>query len=204
MRSGVDFLALFLLVFPLMFSPGPSNILSAASGSKYGLRRTVPFVIGMDIMVLVPALVIGLGLTSLLVLDSVLAGFQIAGVLFILFLAWRLWTDAPLVASKALERDPGLIEGAMVQLANIKGLVLLLVVYSQVYDTGTGRMRTVIEISLALTVFSLMSHFAWAWGGDWLARRINTPRAIRMLNRSYAVLLVLTCAVLLITAPPQF
>lgn len=204
MTSVADVFALFLLVFPLMFSPGPSNILSAASASKHGMRRTVPFVIGMDIMVLVPALVIGLGLSGLFAHQSVLSAFQIAGVAFILFLAWRLWTDAPLVAHKRLEGNPGLVEGALVQFANMKGLVLLLVVYSQFVDTGADRVQGVIKISIALTLFSLMSHFAWAFGGDWLAKRTNTPSSIRLLNRVYAVLLVLTCVGLLISSPPQF
>jgi len=192
-----DLVSLFLLVVPIMFIPGPSNILSAAAASKYGLRRTVPFVIGMDIMVFVPALLLGFGITSILVSPTILTGFQIIGIAFILFLAWKLWQDEPLVARKSLDGEPGLLEGALVQLANMKGLALLLVVYSQRLHDETSPVRSVIEISLALTVFSLGSHFSWAFGGDWLAKHVNTPRSIRLLNRGYAVLLILTCLVLL-------
>ena len=47
---------LFLLVFPLMFSPGPTNFLCAASGSRHGVVRSVPMILGMDLMVFLPAL----------------------------------------------------------------------------------------------------------------------------------------------------
>lgn len=193
MNSSADYLALCLFVFPLMFSPGPSNLLSAAAASRFGVLGTVPFVIGMDLMVLLPALAVGYGLVNLLALNpDVLMVLQLAGIAFILYLAISFWRAEPEEAKASLQHSPGLVHGAIVQFANIKGLVLLLLVYSQFLDSQTVDGQTVLAISLALTALSLVSHFSWAFFGDLLARCANTVPAIRLQNRIYAVLLCLT------------
>lgn len=193
MTNAADLLALCLFVFPLMFSPGPSNLLSAAAASRFGMAGTVPFVIGMDLMVLLPALAVGYGLVSVIALNpAILTVLQVAGAAFIVFLAVSFWRAEPDKAQAALEKTPGLLHGAVVQFANIKGLVLLLLVYSQFLNAASVDGHTVLYISLVLTLLSLASHFSWAFFGDLLSRFANTASAIRLQNRIYAVLLCLT------------
>jgi hypothetical protein len=43
------FLALFVFAFVMSFTPGPNNILLAASGVNFGFARTVPHMIGVTI-----------------------------------------------------------------------------------------------------------------------------------------------------------
>ncbi|WP_193180951.1 LysE family translocator [Nisaea sediminum] len=192
MSTPTDLLLLFLMVFPLMFSPGPSNLLCAAAGGRFGVARSIPFVIGMDVMVFVPAFLVGTGFSS--VLKRVPDAFhyiQIAGALFILFLAWKILRSSEAAEDQRLQgAAPGLFEGAMVQLLNGKGLALLLVIFSQFADPGRPSWRVALEIAAALTIFSLASHFSWLTGGAWLATRFNSPKAVRIQNLVYALLLV--------------
>ena len=191
MGSPGDVFLLFLMVFPLMFSPGPSNLLCAASGGKFGVARSVPFVIGMDVMVFVPALAVGLGMAEMLgFVPELLRYVQIGGALFVVYLAWKI------VASNTLDRRdidgpaPGVVDGILVQTFNAKGLALLLVIYSQFLDPARPAWLAALEISLALTVFSLVSHFSWLAGGAWLAARFTSARAMKIQNAVYAALLV--------------
>lgn len=191
MAAPTDVFLLFLMVFPLMFSPGPSNLLCAASGGKFGVARSVPFVIGMDLMVFVPALAVGVGMAEVLGhLPALFRYVQVGGALFIVYLAWRI------VSSSTLERRdldgpaPGVVDGILVQALNAKGLALLLVIYSQFLDPARPVWLAALEISLALTVFSLVSHFSWLVGGAWLAARFTSPPALKLQNGVYAALLV--------------
>ena len=36
------------VMFPLVFSPGPANIVFAASGAKVGIKRSIPLIAGVD------------------------------------------------------------------------------------------------------------------------------------------------------------
>lgn len=191
MATPSDVVLLFLMVFPLMFSPGPSNLLCAASGGKFGVVRSIPFVVGMDLMVLVPAFVVGLGMAEILAqVPAVFRYVQIGGALFILYLAWKI------VRSNTVDRRdldgpaPGVVDGMLVQLLNAKGLALLLVIYSQFLSPARPVWLAALEISVALTVFSLVSHFSWLTGGAWLATRFTSPRAMTIQNAVYATLLV--------------
>jgi len=199
MASPTDVFLLFLMVFPLMFSPGPSNLLCAASGGKFGIARSVPFVIGMDLMVFVPALAVGLGMAELVGrVPGIFRYVQIGGAIFIVYLAWRI------LGANTLERRdvdgpaPGIVEGMVVQAGNAKGLALLLVIYSQFLHPGRPVWLAALEISLALTVFSLISHFSWLTAGAWLAARFTSPRAMKIQNAVYATLLVGVAAWLLL------
>jgi len=191
MAAPTDLFLLFLMVFPLMFSPGPSNLLCAAAGGKFGVARSVPFVIGMDLMVFVPALAVGVGMAQILGwVPGMFRYVQIGGAVFIVYLAWKI------VSSSTLERRdldgpaPGVVDGMLVQALNAKGLALLLVIYSQFLSPDRPVWLAALEISLALTAFSLVSHFSWLLGGAWLASRFTSPRALKRQNAAYAVLLI--------------
>lgn len=191
MASPTDVFLLFLMVFPLMFSPGPSNLLCAASGGKFGVARSVPFVIGMDLMVFVPALAVGFGMAE--VLRHVPDAFryvQIAGAAFIVYLAWKILGSDSFDRRDLQGTAPGVVDGIVVQAFNAKGLALLLVIYSQFLHPDRPVWLAALEISAALTVFSLVSHFSWLIGGAWLASRFTSPRALKVQNGVYAALLV--------------
>ena len=56
------FIAWFGVVFPLIFSPGPANIVFALSGAKQGVRKSMPLLLGVDLVYILCSLIIGFGL----------------------------------------------------------------------------------------------------------------------------------------------
>ncbi len=60
------FLLFFGLMFPLVFSPGPANIVFAMSGIKQGVRGSIPLIIGVDLVFIIYSLLIGFGLGEIL------------------------------------------------------------------------------------------------------------------------------------------
>ena len=71
------------------FTPGPNNIMLAASGANFGLMRTVPHMLGVTIGFGVLLLLLGLGLDQLFQqFPLVQQIFRISALSFILYLAW--------------------------------------------------------------------------------------------------------------------
>ncbi len=96
MSTVADHVRLLLVVIPFIAAPGPGNIMCAAVGARYGLSRTLPFIAGLELMVFLPALAVGFGVGELLErAGSALAWLQVAGSIFILYLAVRLLRDPP-------------------------------------------------------------------------------------------------------------
>lgn len=200
MTSAADVLLLFLLVFPLIFSPGPSNLMCAVAGAKFGVSRSIPLVVGMNIMVLGPALAVGFGVGEALDhFPGVIGYVQYAGAAFILYLAYRILTSGGFDQRDLEGRAPGVVAGVLLQTLNAKGLALLLVIYSQFLNADGQVWIAVVKISVVITVISLLCHFFWLFGGSWLAKTFASPRALRVQNGIYAALLVAVALWLMVT-----
>lgn len=83
------FLAWFAVMFPLVFSPGPANIAFAATGSQVGLKRSLPFLIGIDLVFIIQTVIVGFGLGQIVeTYPSIMIGMQLLGAIYLLYLAY--------------------------------------------------------------------------------------------------------------------
>lgn len=87
-------------------TPGPNNLMLTASGANFGVRRTLPHLLGVGLGQPVLQLVLALGLYPLFERWPLLRlGLQIFGSLYLLWLAWRI----------AVAGAPGIRPGAPVR-----------------------------------------------------------------------------------------
>ena len=91
------YLAILLFTATASITPGPNNIMIMASGVNFGIRRSLPHVLGICLGF--PAMVIALGLglgaifESIPILHEVI---KILGVSYLLYLAWLVASSSPL------------------------------------------------------------------------------------------------------------
>lgn len=87
---NLEFLILWLAVlFPLVYSPGPGNILCAVCGAANSFRGAAPFILGLDVVYTAYAALMGLGLGAVIQRHPpAFAALQFAGVLYLLYLAY--------------------------------------------------------------------------------------------------------------------
>lgn len=190
-----DYVRLLLVVVPFIGAPGPGNLMCAATGSRHGIRQAIPFIIGLEVMVFIPAMAVGLGVGEVL---SRTGGFldwlQVAGSLFILFLAVRLLLDPPApvidsdIAQRIGGRAPSFYDAVLLQALNAKGAAVLLVIFAEFADRANP-VATAFRISAVVTVVSLIFHVLWLRLGQWLSQRFSSPRALRVQGWIYALML---------------
>lgn len=56
-----EILTLLIFLFPLAFSPGPGNMFFAASGARFGFKKTLAANIGYHLATIIITLLIGFG-----------------------------------------------------------------------------------------------------------------------------------------------
>ncbi|MEO1720154.1 MAG: LysE family translocator, partial [Pseudomonadota bacterium] len=96
------FWALLAYAFATSITPGPNNLMLMASGTNFGVRRTVPHALGVALGFAVLAVCAGLGLVQ--VFDAVPGAYTaltIFSVAYMLFLAWKIANAAPHVSDEA-------------------------------------------------------------------------------------------------------
>ena len=187
-----NLLAVITFAMVTAFTPGPNNLMLAASGANFGFRRTVPHIAGITIGFMTVFLAAGSGLASLFAaLPQLYDLLKILSVLFLIYLAWRIGS-----AGRAERRDRyrplSFTQAALFQAVNPKGVSVIISTVSA-YTSDAHSLAS--EISVLLTVFVLTTIGAttsWCLFGTAIARIFTTRRKLRMFNVTMALLLILS------------
>jgi threonine/homoserine/homoserine lactone efflux protein len=85
------FLALLGFAFVTSVTPGPNNMMLLASGVNFGLRRTVPHMLGISVGHSVMVFLVGLGVAGVFLAHPfALMALKAAAVGYMLWLAWKI------------------------------------------------------------------------------------------------------------------
>ena len=192
--SSAEFIALITLATVGTFTPGPNTALSATLAANYGLRSALPFVCavpaGWGILLIINAA--GLGV-MVLGYPPLRFGLLAAGVLYLLWLAWKLAATQRL-SDSAQGPVVGFRQGVMLQFINIKAWFLALSVVSGWVIGHGDTLNRLLETLPIFMFFGLSSNLTYAWIGaslrDWLRGPNDTARRLQWFNRCMALALL--------------
>ena len=183
-------MAAFALVASI--TPGPVNIVALGSGARYGFRATLRHVLGATLGFVLLLVLMGLGLHELLVVWPFLTrGVQLAGVAFLLFMAWKLAADNGQLGAGKEDKAPSMFYGALMQWLNPKAW--LACVAGMGAFVADGDARLIWQFAAIYLVVCYLSVACWAYAGTFLRGYLSNARGMRLFNRSMSLLLVV-CA----------
>lgn len=174
----------------MSITPGPNNIMLWASGANYGVRRTLPHILGINLGFGSLVLLCGLGLGALFeAFPTVQTFLKIAGSLYLLYLAYRIAT-ASFGGAASAGRPFTFWEAAGFQYANPKAWVMGLTVMSAFAFTGVPFAVKAVLITLVVMLVNLPCITVWAVFGTAIGRFLTNKRALLSFNLTMAALLV--------------
>lgn len=190
--------AFLLAAFALTGSPGPNTLSAAAVGASFGRVRGLRYMAGLNLGVMLVALVVGTGISgAILALPGVTPVITALAVLYFLYLAWKIAT-APAIGQleDTSATPPRLIDGVVVTLANPKAYAAMAALFSgYVLIAGDPVLDGLWKALLILGVIIIVN-FLWLVTGAELARHLRSPRAARTVNIGFALLLLVSVATL--------
>lgn len=189
--SSINWLLWLSTMAPLTLSAGPGNLMVATSGAQSGVRRSVRFIVGLDITYFLLAVLVGLGLYHTLMNSPTLVWLlQVVGSFYILWLGVRL-LRRPLKAPGDTTLHLQFRDGIVVQLGNVQGIVMLLVMFSTFVPTGDTRSSVVLILSAALISLNFFSHIIWVSMGSTVQKLIRArPRLLVFQNAVFGLMLI--------------
>lgn len=190
--------AFFVFAVVAAITPGPSNVMLAATGANVGVLRGLPCLLGVGAGMGLMMFLVALGLGSL-VLGSqpVAAALKWCGAGFLLWLSWKIATAGTTVAPKG-GRPIGFIGAALFQWLNPKSWLVSTSAagtYLQ-SDAGTAFTQSVAIGALFLAA-AIPSGFVWLAAGVALQRVLDSPRRLRTFNIAMGMLLASSVVVFL-------
>ena len=188
----MDGLPGFLLAsVALAGSPGPATLSLAAAGAAFGARRVAGYFAGILVGMVGVMAIVASGMVGLiLALPGATPIVTAVAAVYFVWLAWRIATAPPLAAASDERRPPSFMGGLGLSLINPKGYAAMAALFS---GFVLLRGQVALDVSLKIVLLTLLIaavNTAWLWSGALLTRFFRDPRTNRIVNVSFAVLLL--------------
>jgi threonine/homoserine/homoserine lactone efflux protein len=184
----------FCAVYTLaVATPGPGIAAIVARSLAHGFEGAPAFVAGFIVGDLLWFGIAATGLAALAkTAATVFVVIKWAGVAYLLYLAWKLWTAPPghVEAAAADGRQHGwraFVASLMLTLANPKAILFFLALLPTVVDLASMNAVRFLEISMAIAIVLPAVLFSYVFLAARARQLFTTPQAVRRLNRSSGV-----------------
>lgn len=178
-------------------TPGPVNVLSAMSGARFGVRRSLPYVLGATTSFVAILMLLGLGFREMLgLVERFSLALTLAGAGYMLYLAWRIAADSGEMSFAATEgARPGFLTGLVTQGLNPKAWIVSLsaiTIYVAPHADYSARLAVFGGLFYLICAVSLA---AWVVIGAQVARFNGN---VALFNRVMAALLALSVVLIVL------
>lgn len=188
--------ALIIYSFVSSITPGPNNLMLMASGANYGVKRTIPHMLGIGVGFTFMIVIVGIGIIGLFNLwptsYTVLKGLSIA---YMLWLAWKIATAAAPDSKQVGSKPFTFLEAALFQWVNPKAWAMALTAIS-VYAPKQD-LLSVLSLACLFGIVNLPSVSAWVFLGKGMRYWLKAPNHLRLFNWGMAALLVASLVIML-------
>lgn len=182
--------ALLLFAFVASATPGPNNLMLMTSAANFGIRRTVPHMMGVCIGVIVMILLLGTGLMQ--AFDQVSWSYDLLKLLCVLYMGY-LALKLMKTQTKDLHADGsgeplGFLQAALFQWVNPKVWSMALAAIT-LYSPERS-FDNVLLIASAFAIVNLPSIGIWVVLGQQVRNYLRSAARLKAFNISMVVLLL--------------
>jgi threonine/homoserine/homoserine lactone efflux protein len=184
--------ALIAFAFVNCVTPGPNNVMLWASGAAFGMRRTVPHIIGTSVGIGLMALSVAAGLGALATaVPGIAFAMKVAGSVYLLYLALQIAGMRGLMATE-IARPLGLPAAAAFQVINPKAWIFALGAMTTFRPTGLSVVAGSLLIAVTMAAVVLPTAALWAAAGGAINRLMAGEGRRRLVAAILAILVVAT------------
>lgn len=174
------FVSWFLLMAPLVMSPGPANLVFAASGAKFGVRNSVALLVGVDLTFVLYSIIFGFGLGYFLQENAfIYSAVKILGVGYLLYLTYK-FVKSPMIhqaanGDKTQDRYT-FMDGVILNATNPKAWAMLITMFAVFVDGSFDETLQIWLLVAWLFVLNVLTHFLWIYMGSQLVTLLVDAR----------------------------
>lgn len=174
-----------------LFTPGPNNIMLMTSGLNFGVRRTLPHLLGVSLGFAVMVMGVGFGLGAVFeTWPALYPVLKYVGACYLIFLAWKIAMSGPIAADESPQGSPmTFLQAAAFQWVNPKAWIMA-VGATSAYAGVAAFPYNVLIMSTLFGTLGFASSGTWVGFGFGLQRIVRNPKSVRLFNWIMAVLLV--------------
>jgi len=185
-----ELLLLIGISLSLGFTPGPNNAVAAYSGFNFGIRKTLPLILG-----------VGFGYTTLIILINfvLISTFKnypiiheiirIIGTFFLIYLAYKISFSKTSSDGKT-ESPVKFFDKFIFQFINPKGVMAGVTLSSNFVEQGVNYLNHSIWVIVVCSVTAFLSITSWTILGKFLRKFATNNNFIKRFNYAMSLLLI--------------
>ena len=187
-----EIISICLFWFVTAFTPGPNNIVASYSGFNFGIKKTIPHILGVTLgfTALIISLIIGL-INIFKVYPNIQEVLKYLGTLFLLYLAFKISFSSSDNSSNS-ENPVKFIETFLFQFLNPKGVIVGIIVVSTYIQVDENYVNYSLQVIILALLFSVTSITSWTLVGRFLRKFATNEKFIKYFNYAMSVLLLLS------------
>ena len=190
-------LAFLVASWLISLSPGAGAISCMSAGMRFGYRRALPNIIGLELGILFILAIVAAGLGAVLAASTIaFTAVKWLGVGYLVWLGIQQWR-APAIApdiDAAVATDGGanalLLRGFLVNATNPKGILFMLAVLPQFIDPARPQLVQYVICGGTLLFTDLVVMSGYTGLAARVLRLLRAPRHLRAMNRAFGGLFI--------------
>ena len=183
---------LFLLIgisCSLGFTPGPNNAVASYSGFNFGIKKTIPLIMGVWLGYTVLVILINFVLISTFIKYPLIQEvIKILGTLFLIYLAYKISFSEPSKEGKKIN-PVKFIDTFTFQFLNPKGVMAAITLISNSV-LENDYLNSSLTVIVVCSLTALTSITAWAFLGKFLRNFATNNNFIKRFNYAMSLLLI--------------
>ena len=183
---------LFLLIgisCSLGFTPGPNNAVASYSGFNFGIKKTIPLIMGVWLGYTVLVILINFVLISTFIKYPLIQEvIRILGTLFLIYLAYKISFSETSKEGKKIN-PVKFIDTFTFQFLNLKGVMAAITLISK-FVLENDYLNSSLIVIIVCSLTALTSITAWAFLGKFLRNFATNNNFIKRFNYAMSLLLI--------------
>ena len=185
-----DLLLLIGISFSLGYTQGPNNTVASYSGFNFGIKKTIPLILGVWLGYTVLVVLINFVLISTFVKYPIIQEvIKILGTFFLFYLAYKISFSSRSTDNKK-EKPVKFFDTFIFQFLNPKGIMAAVTLISKFVKEEDYIMSSLSVIAVC-SLTALTSITAWAFLGKFLRNFATNINFIKRFNYAMSLLLIL-------------
>ncbi|QEN85457.1 LysE family translocator [Labrys sp. KNU-23] len=183
-------IAFVIYAFVTSITPGPNNTMLLTSGANYGLKATMPHLLGINLGFCVLVLAAGFGIGGLFSAFPLLHTLlRYGGAAYLLYLAWKIARAGGPNAEGGRDSPMTFFQAAAFQWVNPKAWIMAIGAITT-YTPGNGFFGNVLAVAAIYVLVNAPCLLVWAAAGTALRGFLSKPLRLRLFNIVMALALV--------------
>ena len=185
-----ELLLLIGISLSLGFTPGPNNAVAAYSGFNFGIKKTLPLILGVGFGYTILIILINFVLISTFknypIIQEVI---RVLGTFFLVYLAYKI-SFSKISSNGKTENPVKFFDKFIFQFINPKGVMAGVTLSSNFVEQGENYLNHSIWVIIVCSVTAFLSITSWTFLGRFLRKFATNNNFIKRFNYAMSLLLI--------------